>query len=230
MCEQSNTGVELIASLKREPRSLTMPIAFPSKSHGQIPIGFFNIETDMLLMGHYFFFSMDFCEWIVEWTANKDANRDEKMIYLIPQREMIGNLSGAIHGYEFTGFIGEVYKLFPFPESHADFKQKPYGTQNRSVVEQTIQPYAERLKVPIVFHKDGPTIDFGVYTFSAEVFRGIIGYIEAGGMPGWLNGPAPDYVIRMMAKLAITHHQHLRKEEAYGNCMKTTEAAGRFIV
>jgi len=188
-----------------------MPIAFPSKSHGQIPIGFFNIETDMLLMDHYFFFSTDFCEWIVEWTANKDANRDEKMIYLISQREMIGNLSGAIHGYEFTGFIGKVYKLFPFPESHAGFKQKPYGTQNRPVVEQTIQPYAERLKVPIVFHKDSSTIDFGVYTFSAEAFRSITGYIEAGGMPGWLDGRPPDYVIRMMAKLAITHHQHLRK-------------------
>ena len=23
------------------------------------------------------------------------------------------------HGYEFTGFIGEIYKLFPFPDSHA---------------------------------------------------------------------------------------------------------------
>ncbi|RLB99021.1 MAG: hypothetical protein DRH90_21110, partial [Deltaproteobacteria bacterium] len=55
---------------------------------------------------------------------------DEKMIYLISQREMIGNLSGAIHGYEFTGFIGEVYKLFPFPESHAGFKQKPYSCIN----------------------------------------------------------------------------------------------------
>ena len=65
-----------------------MPISFPSKSHGQIPIGFFNIETDMLLMDHYFFFSTDFCEWVVEWIANKDANRDEKMIYFIPQKEI----------------------------------------------------------------------------------------------------------------------------------------------
>jgi hypothetical protein len=103
-----------------------MPISFPSKSHGQIPIGFFNIETDMLLMDRYFFFSTDFCEWIV-------------------------------------------------------------------------------------FHQDSPTIDFGVYTFSAEVFRGIIGYIEAGGMPGWLNGRPPDYVTRTMAKLAITHHKHFGK-------------------
>lgn len=188
-----------------------MPISFSSKSHGQIPIGFFNIEADMLLMDRYFFFSTDFCEWIVEWAANKDTSRDEKMIYHISQREMIGNLSGAIHGYEYTGFIGEIYKLFPFPENHAGFKQKPYGTQNRLVVEQTIQPYTERLKIPIVFHQDSLTIDFGVYTFSVDVFQGIIEYIEAGGMPGWLDGRPPDYVIRMMTKLAITHHKHLKK-------------------
>ncbi len=177
-----------------------MPISFPSKSHGQIPIGFFNIETDMLLMDRYFFFSTDICEWIVGWAANKEANRDEKMIYLIPQREMIGNLSGAIHGYEFTGFIGEVYKMFPFPENSSGFKQKPYGTRNREAVERAIQPFALRMNVPIVFHLGDLTIDFGDYTFSVGVFQDIIGYIEAGGMPGWLNGQPPDYVSRMTAQ------------------------------
>jgi len=105
-----------------------MPISFSSKSHGYIPIGFFNIETDMLLLDHYFFFSKDFCEWIIESASADDLNDDEKIVYAIQQREKIGNLAGAIHGYELTGFIGEVYKLFPFPESHAAFKQKPHGT------------------------------------------------------------------------------------------------------
>ena len=187
-----------------------MPISFSSKSHGHIPIGFFNIETDMLLMGHYFFFSTDFCEWIIERASADDLSDVEKTVYAIQQREKIGNLAGAIHGYEFTGFIGEVYKLFPFPVSHAGFKQKPYGTQNRLAVEQTIQAFAVRLKVPIVFHQDSPTIGFGDYTFSAFVFQEIIKYIEAGGMPGWLNGKPPDYVTRMMAKLATTHHHHLK--------------------
>jgi len=70
----------------------------------------------MLLMDRYFFFSTDFCEWIIEWADAGDFNRDEKMVYAIQKREMIGNLSDAIYGYEFTGFIGEVYKRFPFPE------------------------------------------------------------------------------------------------------------------
>ena len=126
---------------------------------------------------------------------------------------MIGDLFGASHGYAFTGFIGEVYKLFPFPESHSDFKQKPNTIQNRPAVEKTIQPFAVRLKVPIVFHPDSPTVDFGDYTFSTEVFQEIIRYIEKGGMPGWLNGKPPDYITRMMATLATTTHQHLRVRE-----------------
>ena len=123
-----------------------MPSSFPSKSHGQIPIGFFNIETDMFLLDRYFFSS--------------------------------------------TGF-----------------KQKPDGTQNRPAVEAAIQPFAVPLKIPILFHQDSPTSDFGEYTFSVEVFQDIIGYIQAGGMPGWLNGQPPDYVTRMMAHLAITSHR-----------------------
>jgi len=190
-----------------------MPISFPSISHGQIPIGFFNIETDMLLMDRYFFFSTDFCEWINEWADTGDFSPDEKTVYAIEQREKIGNLSDAIHGYEFTGFIGEVYKLFPFPKKPSGFKQKPYGTQNRSAVETAIQPFAVQLKIPIVFIQESRTINFGDYTFRAEVFREIIGYIEAGGMPGWLNGRPPEYVTRMMTQLATTRHWPFRKKE-----------------
>jgi len=188
-----------------------MPISFSSKSHGRIPIGFFNIETDMLLMDRYFFFCPDFCEWIIEWADTGEFSRNPKMVYTIQQREMIGSLSGAIYGYEFTGFIGEIYKLFPFPESRSGFKQKPYGTQNRQAVEKTIQPFAVQLKIPIVVHRESLTINFGDYIFSTEVFQEIIGYIEAGGMPGWLNGQPPDYVSKMMAQLAITRHRHFRK-------------------
>ena len=183
-----------------------MPISFLSKSHGQIPIGFFNIETDMLLLDRYFFFSTDFCEWVIEWACAGDASRDEKTIYAVRQREMIGNLHDAIHGHKFTGFIGEVYKLFPFPESPSGFKQKSYGAQNQSAVEAAIQPFAVPLKIPIVFHQDSATIDFGDYTFSAEVFQDVIGYIQAGGMPGWLNEQPPDYVTRMVAHRALTRH------------------------
>jgi len=71
-------------------------------------------------------------------------------------------------------FIGEIYKLFSFPERHAGFKQKPHGTQNRPAAEQAIRPFAIRLKVPIVFHRQSLCIDFGDYPFSAVVFEEII--------------------------------------------------------
>ena len=48
--------------------------------------------------------------------AMKTSSVTKEPVYAIQDREMIGNLSGAIHGHQFTGFIGEVYKHFPFPE------------------------------------------------------------------------------------------------------------------
>ena len=62
-----------------------MPISFYAKSHGRIPIGFFNIETDMLLMDCYFFFSTDFCEWIIEWADAGKFGREDIMIYAIEE-------------------------------------------------------------------------------------------------------------------------------------------------
>ena len=181
-----------------------MPIAFSSISHGKIPIGFFNIETDMMLMDHYFFFSTDFCEWVIEWIDAQEISRDERRVYVIPEARMIGDLAGAIYGFEYTGFIGEVYKLFPFPESRSGFKQKPYGTQNREAVEKAIQPLAESRKIPIVFSRDVHTVGFGDYVFSGAVFNDILRYIEAGGMPRWLDERPPDYVVRMTARLMET--------------------------
>ncbi len=43
-----------------------MPLAFQSLSHGQIAFGFFNIETDMLLLDIHFFFADDFCRAVRE--------------------------------------------------------------------------------------------------------------------------------------------------------------------
>jgi hypothetical protein len=38
----------------------SMPLAFESLSHGAIAFGFFNIETDFLLLERYFFFADSF--------------------------------------------------------------------------------------------------------------------------------------------------------------------------
>jgi len=46
-----------------------MPLAFESISHGTIAFGFFNIDSDMLLLDRYFIFSTLFCGNIDEIAA-----------------------------------------------------------------------------------------------------------------------------------------------------------------
>ena len=121
-----------------------MPLEFQSVSHGPIAFGFFNIETDMLLLDHYFLFAKDFCSYVGE-LLSREKHESEKTIwkvYYIERGTDIGNLMGAIHGVIYQGFIGEVYKLFPFPKEQEGFKQKPDGFKNRSSVEKLIQQYS----------------------------------------------------------------------------------------
>ena len=87
-----------------------MPFAFNTKSHGEIPIGFFNIDTDMILINNYFVFTSDFCKWVSAWAAGKQNIKTEKEFYIIENPKEIGNLMGAISGEVFTGFIGDLYK------------------------------------------------------------------------------------------------------------------------
>ena len=129
-----------------------MPLAFESLSHGSIAFGFFNIESDMLLLDQYFFFADDFCrniEKIAEFPSNQ-ACEDVWQIYHIADSQQIGDLHGAIHGMRYTGFIGEVYRRFPFPAKEEDFKQKADGFRNRSVVEEIIQEFAQSIEIRII--------------------------------------------------------------------------------
>jgi len=51
-----------------------MPLAFDSSSHGKIAFGFFNIETDMLLLENYFIFATQFCSYM---TGSPKIKSDE---------------------------------------------------------------------------------------------------------------------------------------------------------
>ncbi len=77
-----------------------MPLAFESLSHGTIAFGFFNIDSDLLLLDHYFFFADDFCR-NVEKIAGSPSNQtceDIWQIYHIADPGLIGDLHTAIHG------------------------------------------------------------------------------------------------------------------------------------
>jgi len=181
-----------------------MPLAFESLSHGTIAFGFFNIESDMLLLDQYFFFADGFCRNI-EKIAGIPAGRtggDIWQVYRIADPQQIGDLHGAIHDVRYTGFIGEVYRRFPFPESAADFKQKPDGCQNRSVVKEIIQEFAQLVDIKITVAADTSVIDIGAYRFSRAVFHELINYVWRGGYPRWEDEIRPQSVMSMKETLS----------------------------
>ena len=182
-----------------------MPLAFDSLSHGKIAFGFFNIDTDMLLLEQYFLFGSDFCEHIVAMAEgiHKSEYRTKWPVYIIEDRAKIGDLMGAIHGIRYTGFIGELYRRYPFPEKPEDFKQKTKGFLNQVFVQEMITGYARNIQIPIVADQRSGEVDIGVYKFSQQTFQELIKYVWRGGYPGWQNDIRPDYVAVMKAEIEI---------------------------
>ncbi len=182
-----------------------MPLAFDSLSHGKIAFGFFNIDTDMLLLEQYFLFGSDFCEHIVAMAEgiHKSEYRTKWPVYIIEDRAKIGDLMGAIHGIRYTGFIGELYRHYPFPEKPEDFKQKTKGFLNQVFVQEMITGYARNIQIPIVADQRSGEVDIGVYKFSQQTFQELIKYVWRGGYPGWQNDIRPDYVAVMKAEIEI---------------------------
>jgi len=176
-----------------------MPLEFQSLSHGPIAFGFFNIESDMLLLEHYFFFASEFCKYIADLSERKEANSKGNIwhVYYIERPSDIGNLMGAIHGVIFQGFIGEVYKVFPFPSRPEGFKQKPDGAKNRKTIKNLIQHFATALDIAVVTNEDRKKVSIGDYSFTRDSFQELIQYVWRGGYPRWQNEVKPDYVLAM---------------------------------
>lgn len=175
-----------------------MPLEFESLSHGRIAFGFFNIETDMILLEHYFLSAQDFCRYMTQAAKeNHPIYQTVWEVYLIEHGSDIGNLMGAIYGIDFRGFIGEVYKLFPFPKHQEDFKQKPEGFKNRMLIEALIQHFAKKDSIPFVINQEDDKIGIGEYLFDRASFQGLVKYVWSGGFPRWKNEVRPDYVLKM---------------------------------
>jgi len=182
-----------------------MPLAFNSISHGTIAFGFFNIESDMLLCDHYFFFADDFCN-VIENFAEHVGDKSYQVpwqVYYIETPQDIGDLSGAIQGNHFEGFIGELYRLFPFPESPEGFKQKPEGFQTRSKVLEIIAKYARPREISFEVSSKGKEIKFGVYRFDRNQFQKLILYVWRGGYPRWKDEVRPAYVAQMKDNILL---------------------------
>jgi hypothetical protein len=173
-----------------------VPLSFDSISHGSIAFGFFNIESDMLLLEHYFIFADKFCGYINGYIKNnKKTDTFVWDIYYIKEPQKVGDLMGAINGVRYTGFIGELYKKFPFPEHPEKFKQNPYGIKNKEIVNKIILKYGEKIKIH--FKYKNSRIHIGDYKFDKRSFHELVNYMWLGGYPGWKNNIRPDYVLNM---------------------------------
>lgn len=180
-----------------------MPLAFESLSHGTIAFGFFNIDSDMLLLEEYFFFGSEFCEHIVEVAEGFQANEYQSKwpVYIIEDRSEIGDLMGAIHGIRHTGFFGELYRRYPFPKKPEDFKQKTNGFLSQAIVRKMVSGYASDIQIPIVANLRSGEVDIGVYKFARNTFHELTKYVWRGGYPGWQDNTRPDYVEKMKAQI-----------------------------
>jgi hypothetical protein len=178
-----------------------MPLAFSSLNHGSIAFGFFNIDTDLLLLEHYFLFARDFCSYMTLIEGQSDSFETSWDLYSIEKSRDIGDLMAAIHGTRFTGFIGEVYRRFPFPLRQEDFKQKPEGYRNRRTLEEMLGKYAARVKIPVRGDASNQTVAVAEYLFTRDVFHQLIEYVWLGGYPRWRDGERPDYVLEMKKSL-----------------------------
>ena len=180
-----------------------MPLAFETLSHGTIAFGFFNIDSDMLLIDKYFMFGSEFCNHIVAMAESNPSNEYQSRwpVYIIEDRARIGDLMGAIHRIRHTGFIGELYRRYPFPDKPEDFKQKTNGYLNQAVVREMISRYAGNIQIPIAADRRSGEVDIGGYKFSRTTFQKLIKYVWNGGYPGWQDDTRPDYVEAMKAQI-----------------------------
>jgi hypothetical protein len=176
-----------------------MPLQFESINHGPIAFGFFNIETDLILLNNYFLFAEDFCCSVARIAEDQINGTYEASwsIYLFEQKEKIGNLMGAIHGVDHNGFIGEVYRHFPFPKRRTDFRQKPDGFTKRLEIEELIRSFAVKASISVLIDERVDQIAIGEFVFSRSVFQDLIHYVWAGGFPRWKDDLRPSYLLSM---------------------------------
>jgi hypothetical protein len=181
-----------------------MPLSFQTLHHGTVAFGFFNIESDMLLLQRYFFFADAFCAYVSSCADHETwTPLGEFEIHEIANPVDIGDLMGAIHGVRHTGFIGETYRTFPFPEDPARFKQNPEGVKTQDVIRAMIGRYTDTSKIPFT-RQENRNVLIGDYTFDRGAFHELLRYVWQGGYPRWKDEVKPDYVTAMKDRIDLS--------------------------
>ncbi len=173
-----------------------MPLGFQSLSHGVVAFGFFNIETDLLLLDRQVFWCRDFCELASDLarTAPDRLFQAQLRAWAMPGPAELGDLHGAIAGVAHHGLIGELYRRWPFPADPAGFRQKPAGAAPRQEVQALVERFGQPRKLEVWADPERDEMALGELRFSPDGVRALLDYVWRGGMPGWLDGQRPDYL------------------------------------
>ena len=129
--------------------------------------------------------------------SESNSYRASWRVQVIEKAEEIGDLMGAIHGVHFTGFIGELYRRFPFPQQPEEFKQNPAGAQTQPLVTEIIARYGKVQEIKVAVDPNTMEIELGAYRFNHLQFQELLKYVWRGGYPRWKNEIRPAYVLGM---------------------------------
>lgn len=163
-----------------------MPLSFSSRSHGTVAFGFYNIETDGLLLEDHFFFCSDLCRAVLELARAEGPRRRASLDgHRFDDPRLIGDLMGAIHGTHLAGYLGEVYRRWPFPKDPRAFRQRLGGEANRPQVEALLARTARPLTIELEAEGDWEVVRIGPYAFSRGEFLELLIYLWRGGYPRW---------------------------------------------
>jgi hypothetical protein len=180
-----------------------MPLAFNSITHGKLDFGFFNIETDMLLLDQLFFFAEDFCKAVTAISGRAATVTTHHFDgWRIADPADAGNLHGAIAGEDLDGFIGATYRARPFPSSQHLFKQNPAPTLTRTEVVAMVRRFGTPEVISAITDAGRTSFMIGEYAFNRPGWVQLIAYVDRGGMPRWKDERRPDHVTAMKQSLA----------------------------
>jgi hypothetical protein len=183
-----------------------MPLAFQSSSHGTLPFGYFNIDTDLLLMNRLLWFTPEFTAAVVSLAGAPPGELPRaRFDGFEVEAADLGHVMGAIHGYDRSGLIGDSYRHFPFPERPEDFRQRPEGEDNRPRMLELLAARARPREIEIVALADG-VVDVCGFRFERAWFGELVAYVWRGGYPRWRDGRRPACVVGMRRSLEDSTH------------------------
>ena len=207
-----------------------MPLLFNSLSHGAVSFGFYNVETDGLLLGQQFFFCTDFCAAVKGLFEKPLEQPADSAIYghVFHDPQHIGDLRGAINGYRHTGFFGDVYRIWPFSQSPEAFRQKLRCFENRGRTLALLESQAAGIEIPVKRGSNFERVAIGSYHFCREEFVRLLRYVVRGGYPTWEDHSEcqlPDQ-LRVLRQLLAQHEELLMEGFTAGG----TDAPGASLV